>query len=391
MDLDKVISNHDRRQIYEINLDTKDKEQIIDIDAIHENHRFFFYYTAESRKGKSINYIMFNDKFEKEWNNNNLAETESGYISQYGYHIDKVGNVYALQKIYNNKKGNDFNQEMTKIWLACYPKTGEAPISIPLLLREDGYIKEAVIGINSNHDVVCAGFYASNKTKMTEGNFCFIVSPLLSKIKVETSKAFSDEDKKRIKEDLVENSDLQSGKSIFNKERELPLYIKDITFQKDSGFSIIGQGRFTVHKTSNYSTSVEQTFTSFLMADFDETGSTTQQKVIPNKVVVVNNIEDLGGFFYWYDHKKLMILTAGIENPKDIMFYRTNIYLITLDEHGDITKTKLSDKITANSIFPGYSFKEDNGKIVVFRSMLYEKFSLSNKYKRIRFGELRFE
>lgn len=408
-DIDKQCSNNDVNKITEIDL-SKDIVMSFDernIFVNYINNRYLLRYSLKTTKGKFFGLELFDEKLQSEWSNPVMAETEAGYNFESDYTIDKKGNVYALQRNYENKTDISKHYEKSRVWAVYYPKGGGLPKSMVVLLKDDNFITSVQLSLNEKDQPVCAGLYAKRGTSSAVGCFSFLIEPQLEKIIAVSTQAFTQTLITKGMSDKMKNEALKN----ILKEKEFDedfAYITDsIHYRKDGSFTLIAQkykrvisitGSRYIHSSNLSLNNINQRkdyyfYDDLIVMTYNADGSIRWVQKIPKYSYVIDMDHMLGNYFVSYDKDENMNLIFNITNEDDIIFSfirEAKTVMVTLDKDGNEKFRELeSNSEIANTICPNFCIQHDNTISLTRYDYLNHKMYLGYKYNRVTFGDIK--
>lgn len=382
--------NNDIKKISEIDL--ADKGSLLDnMFMINDNNRVMFRYSCKSNKGNFYGLEVFNKQLEREWGTYYMAATEPGYNIESNYKIDNSGNVYAIQRNFENESDIGRKFSRSRIWAVCYPKDGSKPTSVALILKNDLFITAAQISTNKYNQVVCAGLYAKPGTESAVGGFSFMIEPKLSKILSVQTNEFSKELITKGDDNKKKQSDIKKIMSQADFEKNFGYDFNDIHFRSDGGFDLVAEKYYRVIVTSNNFTHIYHYYDDLWVLSFNANGSFCWVQKIPKYEYVMDEREKIGGYFLFYDKNEHMNFIFNLANCKPLKNSSTTIS-IKLDNNGNESFNELINDNDISIVFsPKYSYQEENGTIVIQRFNNVKAMGpVQGKNNYFTFGELKF-
>ncbi|WP_243349746.1 hypothetical protein [Parabacteroides sp. FAFU027] len=396
--LDKLQSNDDINKITEIDykaLAGGEKASLEYFDFKYINNHFLLRYSCKSKKGQIFGLEVLDKTLHKEWSSPSIALTESGVNYESNYYIDNEGNLYGLQRNFENEKDVNKHFEHSRIWAVCYPKGGGEPKSLALILKDDNFITSEQLSVNEKGEVICAGLYARPGTTSAVGCFSFVIEPLLAKLKSVNSQEFSPSF-------LTKGLDMKSQEKSLDKilkskdfENNFGYKINSIHFRKDGSFDVVAEKykqeiiRFRDNITTyNYNDDLS-------VLTFNADGSVKWVQKIP-KYEYVQDLGSLtGSYFLSYDKDDNMTFIFNLIQTGVLSFSykKAKTVRMTLDKNGNENfKELIGDYKTALLMCPGFFYKQNDNTLLLSKYNYETVFDgLAGSKNTITFGELNLQ
>lgn len=397
--IEKQQSNNDINKVTEIDYTALAPEgttlQRLGFEYI--NNRFLFRYACKAKKGQIFGLEVFDKKLNKEWSNPSIALTETGINYEGDYQIDKDGNVYALQRNFENEKDVNKHFEHSRIWAVCYPKGGVEPKSLALILKDDYFITGKQLSVNEKGEVICAGLYAKPGTTSAVGCFSFVIEPLLLKIKSVNTKEFSTAmltKGQNAKEQQKEITSIVTKKDFDN---DFGYNIDSIHIRRDGSFDVVAEKFKEEIITRNDFTTYYYYYDDLMVLTYNADGSIKWVQKIPKFEYLQDNALVTGGYFLSYDKEDNMTFIFNLMNSGNSIYLTSNgkTIRLTLDQNGkENFKEIIGDNRIAQTICPQFFFKQDDNTLVLTK-YFYDSVmkgprgeGFAGKKNKITFGEL---
>lgn len=394
-DYENLSSNNDIRKITEIDLTDKGS-LIYDMFLVSNNGRYLFRYSCESNKGRFYGLEVFNKKLEKEWGTFSMAMTEKGYNIESKYKIDNEGNVFAIQRNFENKNDVGNHYDRSRIWAVCYPKYGSEPYSLALILKNDFFITAEQLSFNKKNQIICAGLYARPGTESAVGAFSFVIEPKLAKIISVNTNEFSNELITKGTDSKKTNADIKKIIEQKDYEKNFGYNFNDIYYRNDGGFDLVAEKYYSVIVTSKNTSTTFYYYDDLWVLNFNSDGSSKWLQKIPKYEYVVDQYRKIASYYLYRDKNEELNFIFNIANNKfsfPVYKHYSSTIKIKLDKDGNETFNELiNDNEISNTFAPTYSFMEDNGNIILIRiNNVKSIYPVSGKYNYFNFGELKLK
>ena len=361
------------KKIAEIDLTDKGSD-LGDMLVVQDNGHFLFRYGCKSKKGYFYGLEEFNKNLEREWGTFAKAMTNEGVNIESNYKIDDEGNVYAIQRTFEN--WGDFNSHRcseSKVWVVCYPKDGIQPISQFIMLKDNYFIPAIQLSLKNNHDVVCAGIYGRPDTESAAGAFSFIIEPLLKKIKSINYKEFSSELKAKGYDAKKAEKGIDDMLSEKDFESKFTYDLNEIHYRADGGFDLVAEKYYsTIEVISNNMSSSyinHYYYDDLWVLNFNEDGAFKWVQKIPKYEYVMNNFKSLGSYCLFYDKDDSFHFLFNIANSsKTLLSFKTKSKAVhlKLDKNGNENFSELiNDDDISGSFAAKYCRKISENEILL--------------------------
>jgi len=357
------------------------------LDFEYLNKRFLFRYACKTKKGQVFGLEVFDRKLTKEWSNPSIALTETGVSYEGNYQIDNEGNVYALQRNYENEKDVNKHYERSRIWAACYPKGAGEPKSIALILKDDYFITCKQLSVNEKGEVICAGLYSKPGTTSAVGCFSFVTEPLLAKIKSVNTKEFSTEMLIKGQDAKMQQKEIMKILSKKDFDKDFIYTIDSIHFRKDGGFNVVIEKYKKEEIVSGNFAADYYYYDDLWVLTYYADGSINWVQKIP-KYEYIKDFWPVGSYFLSYEKNENMTFIFNLINYRSSSKSKT--VRMTLDKGGKESFMELAENSNVEQlILPKILFKQDDNTLILFRSSCGSMFeALAGKKNKITFGEL---
>lgn len=402
LNLENLVSNNDIAKISEIDL--KDERGFsLDEDnmsVISDNNKYLFNYSFQTFKGRFFGKEVFDNKLTKEWGNSQFALTEAGFNFESNYKIDNEGNVYAIQRNFEKEKDVYKHYDRSRIWAVCYPKGGNTPSSLALILDNNYFVTAQALSVNEKNEVICAGLYAKPETESAIGCFSFVIEPLLAKIKSINTKEFSAQVLTKGLDYKKKDKNMQKILEKKDFEEDYGYDLSKIHFRKDGGFDVVAEKNkliLTTRRSGNSSvTQYNYYYDDLYVLTFNADGTTNWVQKVAKYEYVIDGNNLLGSYFLGYDNDDNMNFVFNLCNEQTASIIKSSLkesktVLISLDKNGNEKfKELVSEPDISKSICPRYSYKQDNeNSIIITRNNnLPQRFVIGYKQNYLIFGEL---
>lgn len=367
---------------------------------VFDNNQFLLRYSCEAKKKKVFGLEVFDLSFQSKWKNSSFAETEEGVNFESDYKIDDEGNVYAIQRNYEDEKDVNKHFERSRVWVVYYPRNGGASKAIPLILKDDKFITKQRLIVNKAGDVVCAGLYANPGTISAVGCFSFLLESKMASIKSVNTKEFS-------AEILIKGKDFKTADKSMDKIVSKKDFDKDFIYLPGDSVYCANDGSFSItyEKFKSFSQRNGDLRTNSLYYDdlfvltFLQDGTIKWIQKISKYEYVENSSEylvlngsEIAQYFGYYDQQNNLHFIFNLYN-EDTSSKKASTVEITLDTNGNEKFRELNaDPEVAGITCPKYFFKVDNNTVVTtkyYYKILLE--GVGRSKNKITFGELKIQ
>lgn len=354
-------------------IDLAERGSLVDKMFVYFNNgRMLFRYACEDKHGKFYGLEVFDSKLEREWGTYEMASTEKGYNVESNYVIDNEGNVYGIQRNFVKESDVFRHFDRSRIWAVCYKKSGGAPVSLPLILKNDYFVTSAQIGIDSKNQLICAGLFAKPGTESAVGSFSFVIEPKLAKlVSVQTTdftlalitKGSDEKKKDKDLRDIVEDKDY---------DKKFGYKLNEIYFHTDGSFDLVAEKYYAIFITRNDITTKYYYFDDLWVLNYNADGSSRWIQKIPKYEYVQNFYYDAGGYYLKHRADGSMKFIFNLINFKKKFLvekpFGTTVS-ITLDKAGNESFNELiTDNDISTTFVPKYTFAEDDNNYILIRS-----------------------
>jgi hypothetical protein len=219
------------------------------------------------------------------------------------FRVDNYGNAYLLGKLYNEVRKVKRRGDANYIYkVLAYTENGtnnkEYSVSLP-----DKFLTDMQIGIRSNKDIVCAGFYSDNYTVSIRGTFFISIDANTKEIKTKNFKEF---DIGFITQNMTENQ-AEKAKRKEEKGKDVELYSYDLDkliVRSDGGALLVGEQFFVKTVTSTYRMGTQTTtstvtyyyYNDVIVVNIGPQGNIDWAVKVPKRQTSTND----GGFYSSY-------------------------------------------------------------------------------------------
>lgn len=400
-DLEVVQSNNDLKEISEIDLSIlKEMDlKLRDSELFFDKGRFLFRFECKSREGDFFGFEVFDLNLNKVWESSILPFVGGNYIQELGIQLDYDGNVYAVNRVFDNKKeARNGDLETGEIKVVHYTKNAKEPNVLPLKLKNNGLVKSLQFTVNELNELVIAGLYTKAGSDRIVGYFSYILDAMCSSVKAEFQKDFSPEFNAKGTDERESFAGLQKADIKSNYD-----YLPDsIYFRKDGGFDVVFQKFIhiiTTYRNSQGGVYIEhkRVFGDNFVLSFNNDGSPRWQQKIGKYNLTLNREYHIGDYFSRYDEDENMQFLFNLNNltgtnSKNVKDTKT--IFIQLDKDGNETfKLIEKDGREAHQICVRDAFVKNDSTIVLYKYPInFDKtVFLGKKNNYLQFGELKLK
>lgn len=263
----------------------------------------FYSLPYDYRDPEKFGFLVMDNEMNQLWQQNVTLPYRDDLFDVESTKVDNYGNVYLLGLLYkdvrkNKRKGEANYQYKVLSYTDGGATAKEYSVSLP-----DKFLTDMQIGIRSNKDIVCAGFYSDNGKFSIRGTFFLSVDAETKEIK---TTSFKDFDIGFITQNMTER---QAEKAKRREERgqDQELYEYDLDkliVRSDGGALLIGEQYFvkTTTSTSRVGTMVTTTTTThyyyndIIIVNVNPEGDIDWSVKVPKRQQSVND----GGFYSSY-------------------------------------------------------------------------------------------
>lgn len=313
------------------------------------------------------------------------------------FKVDNYGNVYLLGLLFKDvrkaKRKGDPNYQYKVL---AYTENGSANTEYAVSLPNK-FLTDMQIGIRSNKDIVCAGFYSDNGTLSIRGTFFVSVDAKTKEIKTQSFKEF---DIGFITQNMTER---QAEKAKRREERgqEQELYEYDLDkliVRSDGGALLVGEQYFvkTVTQTTYINgrpstrTITYYYYNDIIMVNVGPNGNIDWSVKIPKRQTSIND----GGFYssYAMATNKGKIYLVFNDNPDNLDYAGVGRVSETPTRNQVVTVVSVNTKGEMKRQLLGAGAGE-----VIIRPKVCEQISYSEmllfgqRRKTQQFGRIEFE
>lgn len=357
----------------------------------YENHNYLLKINNNASNPKSsIGFLVYNTDLKKISAHLNKIGAESGFYNETNYQIDNEGNVYALQRNFENKKDIEKHFERSRLWLVYYPKNGDKPKSLLLLLNNDYFITSNQLSFNEKGDIICAGLYANPGTTSAIGCFSFVIDSSLTKIKSVHTKEFDVDFITKGMDQATKDriSKIAAKKQDFDDEYN---YVPNkIHFKNDGSFDLIFEKFKLISVTYNLTTTMNYFYSDLFVLNYNTDGSIKWiQKVLKYENVIDNGCVT-GSYLASYDKNENMNLLFNLSKQNS---NKATTVLIKLDNKGNENfKEIVMDQKKAAIVCPKFSFLQSDNILILSTYYYNYIFQGTTRNKNVlTFGEITIE
>ncbi|MFT5336698.1 MAG: hypothetical protein ACJAY8_000051 [Sphingobacteriales bacterium] len=308
---------------------------------------------------KEFAFYVLDHNLNELWNKKiKLSASEENFVVN-NYTLDNFGNLHVLRENLEEDSRISFrNKSIGSYSILSYTNEGNTIVENPVVL-EGKFLTDLRIGIDTERNIVCAGFYSSEGKGSIEGTF-FI------KLKSDDKKVISSKFEKFDLDFITEHlSEKEKGKKLRKaakgKSAELVEYeLDEIIMCQDGGSILIGEQYYveSVHvntgagaNASSY-TNYYYVFNDIIAIKMSPEGSIDWKKKIAKHQITKND----GGYYssYALANANDNLYFVYNDSPKNInnqegdkLYYyekeeETIIVLAVLDNEGNLNKETIS-------------------------------------------------
>jgi len=217
----------------------------ISVITSKDNSKVLIYNDIQDEKGEkeTFNFQVYEGSMEKLWEKKIEIPFASELFAIQQKRIDNKGNVYLTCIQYGDKASRRENKRSGtpnyKYHILGYSKDGDGVKDFEVNLN-DKFITDLQIAINTNGDIVVAGFYSEKGTYSIKGAFYMLIDGKSKEIKVSNQKAF---DFELITENMTEREE-EKAKKKADKGKNIELYeydLDDIKLNTDGSATLIAE------------------------------------------------------------------------------------------------------------------------------------------------------
>lgn len=263
----------------------------------------FYSLPYDYRDPEKFGFLVMDKNLNVMWKKDITLPYRDDLFDVESFKVDNYGNVYLLGLLFKDVRRAKRNGEANYQYkVLAYTDDGanetEYAVSLP-----NKFLTDMQIGIRSNKDIVCAGFYSDNGTLSIRGTFFLSIDAKTKEIKTESFKEF---DIGFITQNMTER---QAEKAKRREERgqEQELYEYDLDkliVRSDGGALLVGEQYFV--KTVTYTSYINgrpstRTVTYFyyndiIVVNINPDGNIAWTVKVPKRQTSVND----GGFYSSY-------------------------------------------------------------------------------------------
>lgn len=282
----------------------------------------------KKKANELIGCTVLNDKMQVLWNNVIEIPYPDHLFSIKDYSISTQGDVYVLGKLFEDKiKDVKRKQINFKYQVIGYKNFGKEKVIYDVDL-EGKFITDMQITINSDNDIICAGFFSNELEYNINGTYFLKINGKTKKIMSSSIKEF---DQDFVLENLSEKQEKKAERKLNKgKDIDIPDFdIRSLIVREDGGVVMIGeQYRMYITTTTTTGANGQTTRTTTYHYNYDE--------------VLVVNINPSGNID-WYaripkyqhttnDNGRYSSFALMVQDDKLHFFYNDHPDNISLDD-----------------------------------------------------------
>lgn len=344
----------------------------------NDSAKFLFYHDEPYSKDEPQRYAaqLMGPDLEKIWSKNFQVNEPERWFEISAFEIDRDGTYYQLVK--NVAVQKTAREVPDYKWQIISYRNESNETKIYDLALTNKLIKDIRFEIDSNGDIVCAGFYSIPNTdskdksniEVLKGSFYMKFDKTSHELLLNRTFEF---DKKLIDEFIKDEHDESEG--ISNLE------IKDFIFEEERGMVMLAEQFFNRQKcyTSNEGRRYcddHLYYNSILVINYDTLGNIKWSRSIPKLQYTINDRGSYSSFFNIISSDKLFFVfnddPKNFENPqpkKRVVMKspkKSIAVLAEIDMNGKLTISELFNNRDLETICrPGFSFQDsENGAFI---------------------------
>ncbi len=218
-------------------------------DLSEDSSKVLIYYLMPfEKKGKEkIGFKVLGADFNELWE----KEVELPYADELfeinNYQVSNQGDVYVLAKLMKEKKDRDKKKVNYSHKILAYSSVDKNEKEFTVEVGER-FLQEMRIIINTDNDIICAGFYSETYNSGIKGSFFLKIDGDTKQILTENFKEFSFDfitQNMRVKDKLKAKKKEAKGKNIGLAEYD----IRDIILREDGGAVLVAEQFFITQST----------------------------------------------------------------------------------------------------------------------------------------------
>jgi hypothetical protein len=390
-----------KQKLAEINYEGNSKRNSGSFSFRHsqDSSKLLIFYSLpyDYRDPEKFGFMVMDRNYNQLWQKDITLPYRDDLFDIESVKVDNQGNVYLLGLLFKDvrrakRKGEANYQYKVLSYTDKGANTNEYSVSLP-----DKFLTDMQIGIRSNKDIVCAGFYSDQGTLSIRGTFFLTVDAQSKEIK---TKSFKEFDINFITQNMTERQAEKAKKrEERGQEQELFEYDLDkLIVRSDGGALLIGE-QFVV-KTVTYTTYVGGRpstrsvtyyyYNDIIMVNVNPQGNIDWAVKVPKRQTSVND----GGFYSSY--------AMAINKDKIYFVFNDNPDNLDYSGVGRVSETPARNQVvTAVSVNAKGEMKRQllsaGAGEVIIRPKVCEQISYSEmllfgqRKKTQQFGKIEFE
>jgi len=401
INLENLQLKNDTKLLSEIDYAEEDANNVYNFSLTisKENNQFLFLYSYILQGGHCCRFEVYDNLLKQVWTKkSNFASAGSDVYFESNYVLDLEGNIYAVQRSFDNLSNSE------KSYLVFYSKNGALPKNRTLEMKLGNQLLDQKLSVNKNNELICTGLFAKVNETSAIGAFSFVFTSKLEKIKsnnfssidrIPNIKGLDDETKK-----VLNNKIILKGKT----ENTYQYDLKNIHYRKDGGFDLVVE-KYISFKTLGHSSSLNgfgsnseiyyYIYDDIIVLNCDSNGLFRRVQCVPKYQYLVNNQKYLGSYLLNYGENDEMnfIFNLPDTSPKNLFSKlnkdsRSVIFTLNPDGQGSIQEL-FNDHECSNSFLPLISTNAGDNHAILFKcNKPFSKGNIAFKKYRIVIGEL---
>lgn len=384
--------NADIQNIAEIGFKRKRNAGTYSYRVSPDSSKVLIFYSLPYEKGEpeKFGFSVFDKNMKLMWKKDVKLPYNDELFSVDKFKVDNNGNVYLLGLVYREKaKKKRHGKPNYQYHVLAYSGGGNIFNEYKVDLR-DKFITDMQIGIRTNGDISCAGFYSEKGTFSIKGTFFLTLDANSKKTKKENLKEFD----KDFLEEFMSDSKAKRGKELYE-------YDLDRLVLREDGGAVLVAEQYYIH-VSTYTTSTGTgmmttrtvyyyNYNDLVVININPDGSIQWARKIPKRQVTAND----GGYFSSYtfsliNNKMYFIFNdnpKNLANPNPDKIYNYNpkssvVTVVEIDKNGNMNKQALFKAKEAKIITRPKVCEQVSGNEVIVFGQKKSKY----KFARLIFG-----